>query len=909
MSYPEESRPKKPAYIKTLPDRIAHSPTGISKIPNSRFPTLAPINPATYKTVYERAGFEVYKPSNGHKSAPGTPRSFSNGARSASTGHLPPSTKSLSNGITQTRNISEVFDRSGAKISPMMENKSHVPPLPDLKIDAALANSSTDLNFSNSGPSSAATAPQVTTNSLSGHNDSGTVPISANVPGYSFNRSEKLPPISSISTSGYNTTARRSIPLSSRSSSSPDRASSSHIPQSATSSKFDLNSTTSTNSSERSGQGSVYMSTQSFPNFGSNASLQAAPAVASAASTAGPTHQQRGAPPVTSSYQSSGTLIDTTTPTTSKFPWASSPTFQNYSPNATMVNNSPVEKQMANGISPSQKSSGITGAKVVNSSLASAPAPSKWIQPSTNTAADRSIDEEFNTSTSTTRHIPINTSTSTNNNNNDNSADSSDDELNLSSSEDEDNLSDDESLKSTILSPNPQGGYSRPVTPSHSIINKGTSTSTTSPPPVPPPHQSSIPSFTINDPDGNVTNQIGENPLSPTRVAKQLQNRESSAGFTSPASSHFESPQSAVLSPKKGNVEDDDDETDDEINYSSDDEDDVSLHGAKTDVDPKLQNGTKDIPEIVIQDENDESDTDDELNLDDATSDKDLKYDDNDDYEESNASAFEEVETQLDNLTMNSSRNHSFDFTNDKVHSPLASDKSVHPPDIKMHSVKQASTETRSLDQRSLKSPEALHSQQYSDVSTTATTPQATSDNGHMDSEISPSNMAMSNETFEPPITKQKHKYPPGEGPCRKCGLEITTKPIYSKSGELSGQWHRPCFTCTLCDVQFNKNISCFVLNDEPYCEYHYHLTNNSLCRVCGNGIVGKCLENDAQDRYHVDCLKCTKCLGHIVSDYLSIDGLVYCENCGLEYAQRGNTVHDGETPNIERRRTRLYFI
>jgi hypothetical protein len=145
-------------------------------------------------------------------------------------------------------------------------------------------------------------------------------------------------------------------------------------------------------------------------------------------------------------------------------------------------------------------------------------------------------------------------------------------------------------------------------------------------------------------------------------------------------------------------------------------------------------------------------------------------------------------------------------------------------------------------------------------------------------------------------------KYPAGEGPCRKCGLEIETKPIYSKSGELSGQWHRSCFTCTLCDIKFNKNTNCFVLKDEPYCEYHFHLQNNSLCQICELGIVGECLENDATGRFHLACFKCTNCCKGIINDYVSINGKIYCEACSLEYS-------NSSTSKIEKRRTRLGFI
>nr|CAI6608132.1 AIF_HP1_G0030830.mRNA.1.CDS.1 [Saccharomyces cerevisiae] len=65
-------------------------------------------------------------------------------------------------------------------------------------------------------------------------------------------------------------------------------------------------------------------------------------------------------------------------------------------------------------------------------------------------------------------------------------------------------------------------------------------------------------------------------------------------------------------------------------------------------------------------------------------------------------------------------------------------------------------------------------------------------------------------------------KYPPGEGPCRACGLEVTGKRMFSKKeNELSGQWHRECFKCIECGIKFNKHVPCYILGDEPYCQKH----------------------------------------------------------------------------------------
>lgn len=112
-------------------------------------------------------------------------------------------------------------------------------------------------------------------------------------------------------------------------------------------------------------------------------------------------------------------------------------------------------------------------------------------------------------------------------------------------------------------------------------------------------------------------------------------------------------------------------------------------------------------------------------------------------------------------------------------------------------------------------------------------------------------------------------KFPPGEGPCRSCGLVVSGKRSYSKAAnELSGQWHRSCFRCIECNLPFSKTIPCYILDDQPYCQLHYHEANDSICRMCQGFIEGECLENDRGEIFHVDCLKCYLCHKIINEDY-----------------------------------------
>ncbi|WEJ97078.1 hypothetical protein PSN45_004626 [Yamadazyma tenuis] len=176
------------------------------------------------------------------------------------------------------------------------------------------------------------------------------------------------------------------------------------------------------------------------------------------------------------------------------------------------------------------------------------------------------------------------------------------------------------------------------------------------------------------------------------------------------------------------------------------------------------------------------------------------------------------------------------------------------------------------------------------------------------------------------PREAPEFKYPSGSGPCRACKQKISPtakgckKAIYSKTGELTGQWHRECFKCMnkCCDIQFNKSVQCYVLDDEAYCHKHYHLLNGSTCEKCHLGIEGECIENELEQKWHLHCLKCFRCKNSITDDYYLINDLIFCEHDALDIisGQRsfsdvyGNH-HNGLSSNdkIEKRRTRLMHI
>ncbi|KAG5419782.1 hypothetical protein I9W82_001662 [Candida metapsilosis] len=193
--------------------------------------------------------------------------------------------------------------------------------------------------------------------------------------------------------------------------------------------------------------------------------------------------------------------------------------------------------------------------------------------------------------------------------------------------------------------------------------------------------------------------------------------------------------------------------------------------------------------------------------------------------------------------------------------------------------------------------------------------PRATPDvsDNAMDPQLDP----LDNDTDNTSISESKprlSRYEPGMGPCRSCHQPIdpsargSLKAIFSKTGELSGQWHRACFKCSYqsCPTHFNKKVQCYVLDDEPYCFQHYHLLNATTCKSCGVGIEGSCIENDLGQKWHMHCLKCSCCHGPIDEDYYVVNDRIMCEADAKSYLNNGG----GRSGNdkVEKRRTRMFY-
>ncbi|KAI0723967.1 hypothetical protein C8T65DRAFT_704616 [Cerioporus squamosus] len=115
---------------------------------------------------------------------------------------------------------------------------------------------------------------------------------------------------------------------------------------------------------------------------------------------------------------------------------------------------------------------------------------------------------------------------------------------------------------------------------------------------------------------------------------------------------------------------------------------------------------------------------------------------------------------------------------------------------------------------------------------------------------------------------------------CRRCNKTIEKQAVSSSDGQLKGKWHRECFSCFTCEKPF-PDKSFYVYDGKPFCAYHYHEANNSLCAAarCGQPIEGPCAVSHAGDRYHPEHFLCEYrgCTERLV-EYYELDGRMLCE-------------------------------
>lgn len=94
------------------------------------------------------------------------------------------------------------------------------------------------------------------------------------------------------------------------------------------------------------------------------------------------------------------------------------------------------------------------------------------------------------------------------------------------------------------------------------------------------------------------------------------------------------------------------------------------------------------------------------------------------------------------------------------------------------------------------------------------------------------------------------------KGQCRGCQELIHGKSVSSADGRLTGRYHKRCFVCTTCKEPF-RTADFYIFDNQPYCERHYHVLNDSMCMSCDRGIEGQYLETELNQKFHPSCFTC----------------------------------------------------
>ncbi|XP_077444186.1 actin-binding LIM protein 2 isoform X1 [Stigmatopora argus] len=89
---------------------------------------------------------------------------------------------------------------------------------------------------------------------------------------------------------------------------------------------------------------------------------------------------------------------------------------------------------------------------------------------------------------------------------------------------------------------------------------------------------------------------------------------------------------------------------------------------------------------------------------------------------------------------------------------------------------------------------------------------------------------------------------------CRGCGKEFTNE---QSLVALDKHWHLGCFKCKVCNKVLNAE---YISKDGiPFCEMDYHAMFGIQCESCKKYITGKVLEA-GEKHYHPSCARCARC-------------------------------------------------
>lgn len=121
-----------------------------------------------------------------------------------------------------------------------------------------------------------------------------------------------------------------------------------------------------------------------------------------------------------------------------------------------------------------------------------------------------------------------------------------------------------------------------------------------------------------------------------------------------------------------------------------------------------------------------------------------------------------------------------------------------------------------------------------------------------------------------------------------------------SSDGQLKGKYHKGCFNCHTCHKPF-PDKTFYVYDGKPFCAYHYHEANDSLCSAarCGQPIEGPCAVSHNGDRYHPEHMTCEypgypECRERL-NEYWEVDGRMLCERHAHNATGNDSEGEDGD--------------
>ncbi|XP_045461881.1 LIM/homeobox protein Awh isoform X1 [Harmonia axyridis] len=128
---------------------------------------------------------------------------------------------------------------------------------------------------------------------------------------------------------------------------------------------------------------------------------------------------------------------------------------------------------------------------------------------------------------------------------------------------------------------------------------------------------------------------------------------------------------------------------------------------------------------------------------------------------------------------------------------------------------------------------------------------------------------------------------------CSACGEPICDKFLLEVSGST---WHARCLRCCVCQLQLDRQPSCFIRDRAIYCKQDYAKSFGAKCSICSRGISSSDWVRKARDHvYHLACFACAACHRQLSTgeEFALHEDRVLCKAHYLETLDGGTTSSD----------------